>query len=945
MTPEPDKDINPVDSNSAKGLRTSSAKDSASYIEEIDRRYTNGFRNLLEEYRSTIATDISEIAEGLQLSRPVVGDFMNGKREDLPLSIGRIVHLHKILSDPDRLSKKRPGNRAGSKSEKDSPNIQQENEQNQGERQSTTQARKEAKDKRIDLGINGPDRLLIEAGFQPYRNKMIPVSSQQYSQLSLIRLMYNDRAIGQDLFMQIIQQEIEHIGMRSGQKELSSDQGKASEYLLNEIKNTTWMSGKRKQIIETNYKKAQNATDKKPEEFNDHENLGLLSSILHNQLQEEEEIKFRLRVDKIETIPLASFIPTKIKGERVSRDANEFLDRIDNIGIAKCEYDLGNPPREETDKKSIRPIHPVTRTIVTCRDGDDLIKFEYISAGTHLSTAICAISLNMGLNEAIKSMKIDVRCLGKDIQSLVKASVTLGENNKLVLGEWVESDLIKSLIQAMIVAGRRWLYKEIPSGKLDEYKKIVKNMAEIRSMFYEQRIIYDGYDFNDSRTSVDKFIDINSQSAKWIEYILKIQSESSEIAKIWNTFISSFNRIRILSQIYILHHRNIQVSHSQCRSLLEKIDADFNSINIEAKSQQEELDRNYKSKLVRSSKISFEAEKIAYNLSFGIPWRGDSTEEEAENLLQSNNLLESLQKLDKIIDNCNYLKKLSKENRTADDNTDSAISKYPVYDMHYSLGSYHSIVGRVLFYKATSQEEIQESCDRFLRAVYFFEKIGLTRKVERNLTLAGRANVRSGQIKNADACKELSEFILDKHALQTNAKIDGNFKLSMESRLNLLKGEYSRLLQSNGYASSLNSCLESLRGALWLGLNRHIVDNLYTISRCADEMGNTEYNLMHFDELDLSMQLIDIHKVFISVPEENLIAQRVISMLYDIGEKAVKKKATDNPLKWRDVAKEFRDKSASIWTSWYREATGDETGEHPFATEITKQDSRFLDLI
>jgi hypothetical protein len=770
---------------------------------------------------------------------------------------------------------------------------------------------------------------------------MIPVSQEQYSQFSLISIIYKNRAIGQDLFTEIIQQKIEYIEMESAKKELGDEEDKkhiksqvehkynekASEYLLNEIKNINWMSDDIREKIKIKYIKAKDATDKKSTEFNSHENLGLLSAILHHQIQEDEEIKFRLRVVQIETIPLASFIPTKIKGGW-SPTANKFLEKINLIGIEKCEYDLGNPPRKGINNKSKHPIHPVTRTIVTCRDGANLIKFEYISAGTHLSTAICAISLNMGLNQAIQSMKIDVRCLGEDIQSLVKASVTLGESNDLVLGEWVESDLIKSLLQAMMLAGRKWLHKKIPDNKLEHYQKVVEDMARIRSLFYEQRIIYDGYDFNDSQPSIEKFTEIEDESKICIKYIRGILNISSEEEKIWSTFISSFNRIRILSQIYILHHRNIHVSHSQCESLLIKIDGDFNELEQDSS----------QSRLVKLSKISFEAEKIAYNLSFGVPWitdKSSSAQEPIDNLLTVNNLMECLKKLDKKIDDCNYHKEGSNENSVANENIDSTISKYPIYDIHYSLGSYHSIVGRLLLYRATSQEEIEESCNRFLRAVYFFEKIGLTRKVERNLTLAGRASVRSGQKQNADACKEMSEFILEEYNNKTNARIHENFKLSMESRLNSLEGEYSRLQKR--YDGGLESCLKSLRGAIWLGLNRHIADNLYIISRCAEEMGNTEYNLIYFEEPDSSMNLDDIYKKFISVPKDNPIAKKVISMLFTI------KKDPSNPIKWIEIAEAFRNESASIWTTWYREATGDEEGEHPFAIEIRAR--RFLEPI
>jgi hypothetical protein len=897
------------------------------YVEGINNEYMNAFRDLLNQYIEALSTDISEIAEGLNLSRPVVTAFMNETRNDLPLSIGSICHLHKTLTDTERVGLKRISNKKSEPEAAKSPSIKK--------------LRAEAIKQREDLAKKGPDELLITAGFQPRKMKMVPVSPQQYSQLSFISYLYKDRPLSQDLFFQIAQQEVDRRALlmrepaesTSKESKIEIDNKEEIDIPLQELKNNTWMNKKDKSEIERKYR---SAIEKINKTLTSHERAGLLASVLHNQLNKSEEINFRLRVVRVERIPLSHTWEYSRTGE-----FKILWDRIEKLST-ECENNfLGISNGNGNGNGKNYPTHQLTRTIVTCASGEngvedefveDEINFEYISTGTHSRTAISAIFLNLGLYNFMPTIKFDIKSFEEDISSLVKALVIIKPNSpnpdnntsseESYLGEWVSSDLIQSIIQATVVASKKLLKQKIGSNSeaVDLYKKLVKLTSKLRARFYKYRIAFDGYDFNDGIVSIKKFKDIEKKAQDCKNEIEKFKSSHSEkeSTEIWNNFLSNFYRLFIGSLLYRLIHENIKFNHGSCKDLLEKIDKQLSEIEGNGLGA---------SKLLIPSKISLIAEKIAYNLSFGLPVSYIEFPDLREpiNIFQTDNVLSLLNKIDEKVDE--YLKEYVDKNKSYND---------PGYDIHYSLGSYYSITGRVLLYKASNENEINSACDRLFKSIYYFHRIGLTRKVERNLTLVGRVKVRSKKDDYVEPCKRLSEIILTDSLSRVNAPRSENFELSMRSRLNSLSGEHSFIMEENRQAA-LVYALQALRGALWLGLNRHTADNLYTIARCAKGLEGIrikEYLENNFPQLyrnDRSNEL------FVHSPKDNAIALKVVDLLFDMAKPENENKC------WSDVWKKFRDASANIWNTWHRNATGDKNAKHPFAIQIEKME--FLEPI
>jgi hypothetical protein len=918
--PDADKD------SASKEAREKASK----YAEDIDNKYMSKFRALLKQYIETLPTDPSEIAVGLNLSRPLVTDFLAENRNDLPLSIGSICHLHKTLTDIERAKSKRISNKKSDPESDKSPSI--------------AKLRAEAIDRRLELADKGADELLIAAGFQPRNMKMVPVYPQLYSQLSFLSYLYKDRPLSQDLFFQITEQELDRkelLLMHEQAQDSTKNEVKRGiiykqeekeeekpDIPLKELKSNIWMNTNDKHAIEDKYRRAIDKINNK-DGLTSYEKAGLLTSVLNNQLNKDEEVDFKLRVIRVERIPLS------LTWENwKAKEFDALWNKIDKLS-SECENQFLGLQKDAGEN---HPNHQVTRNIVTCLcDGDrNKINFEFISTGTHSRTAISAIFISLGLSNFMPTIKFDIRSFKEDVSSLIKALLIIKPNYDLpsprktsreesYLGEWVSDDLIQSIVQATVIASKKLVKQKIGdnSDAVALYKDLVKKMAKIRKQFYKYKTAFDGYDFNDGIISTQKFISIEKDIEGCIEQIESIKKKypDSLAVGIWNNFLSNLCRLKIGSKIYRLIHENIKFNYASSSELIERIERELLEI------EKNQIDFN---KLVIPAKISLIAEKIAHNLAFGVSMSYGELPEETVDLLEVNNILGVISKIDKKI--AEYLEYFVTQNRPYND---------PGYDIHYSLGSYYSITGRLLLYRASKIDDINSACDRLLKAIYYFYRIGLARKIERNLTLVGRVKVRSKKDDYIQQCKELSEIVLNDNISKVNAPSNQNFNLSMRSRLNSLSAEYSFVIEENRLAA-LEYALQALRGALWLGLNRHTADNLYTIARCAKGLEGIrikEYLHQHFPSLygtDRS------YEMFIHSPQQNSIAIKVVSMLFSISDVA------DRPQNncWSDVWENFRDASAEIWNTWYkdaRNATKDEKVKHPFAIQI--EDMKFLEPI
>jgi hypothetical protein len=868
-------------------------------IDRIDEPFMNDFRELLKRYMKYLSTDISEIAQGLDLSRPLITDFINGDRNHLPLSPGRVCYLYQTLIQTESLCKKR----RFLNTEK---NIKE--------------ARIEATKNREQLKKNGADELLIAAGFQPERLKMVPTSIQQYPQLSFLSFLYEGRPLSQEVFSHIIKKQMDRLvndendSNKSTKKNPQVGVYTPNEVLKRKLIESPWITQNKKIAIDAEYNKIIELAEKKEEDLTPSEIAGLFKSVMNNQLVTREG-DVEINIARIDRVPL-SLVWTVQEDDL----ANDLLEKIHEIGDI-CEKDLSSK-----QSKTLISDYPITKTTVKIIYDKEEIVFECVSKGTPVSTAISSVAQNMGFRHVISTLKVDMTWLGRDVRSLINTVVTMGDSNsynELTSGESVSSDLLQSLLQALVIAGKKWVHKKLDSDfSASDYKSIIKMNAKLRADFYKIRLRFDQYDFDDNPTDVREFDDIDKKAEQYLT-----QYESYNPKQILNTFIYNFRRISILSKLYQLHHWNVQVDHDNCIRLIEEIE------NILSLGKQPESEREG---FLIPSMIYLVVEKIAYNLSFGTPFVKRSEgqyEEEMINYLLTNNLLEIkelgdiFERIDNIIEE--NIKKYVERDSCSNDLG---------YDIYHSLGSYHSIVGRVLFYIGENRHDLNSAFDRFLKAAYYFQKIGLSRKVQRSLTLAGRVKVRIKDKKVVRQCEELSDHLLKESATTFTMFNDSNFISSIDSRLNLLRGRRSLIIDRNR-EECFRYCLKSLKGSLWLGLNRHIVDIIYTISECVEGLGDEEIREIFkslLPEIWQCTELSDMYKLLIrgKSNNKNEIVKGVINELF---------KGKEQSLSQGKISETLRKASANIWNEWYWKAIGRKEGEHPLALKIVS--GKFLQEI
>jgi hypothetical protein len=597
---------------------------------------------------------------------------------------------------------------------------------------------------------------------------------------------------------------------------------------------------------------------------------------------------------------------------------------FDNEEIIKDNHKNYNGGEDNKVKK--KPEYPVIRAIVTCEYNGKEINLEYISRGTHIATAIHAVAVNMGFQKYISNINVDVKWLGEDMKSLVSAIVKIGcDREKIASGEWVSSDLLHTIIQATISAGRKWIYQEFRNRlSIVEYESIVRETARIRIKFYENRLIFDRYDFENKKDSINQFKKINDLTKEWISKLEQYPDKD-----IQNNFSDNFYRIYILSKLYMLHYYNVQVDHKECHRLIQEIDIEFYS------------DRVKYDKILVPAKIGLAVEKIAYNISFGTPYQGNSPLKDTidillvDDLLTREDILKDLGEIDS---------KIKTDLKKSIDKTSD-----PGYDIHYSLGSYYLTTSRLLFYVGKNKEEFDSAFNRSIQAAYYFQRIGLSRKMQRSIILAGRisARVETDQSKEqAKKCKVLSESLLEQSIIDLNLpKNDTELGLSLKSRLNLLKGEYKKATTVD--KQEIFICyLKSLRGSLWLGLNRHLADTLYIVSKHIKGLSNLEIdagikevfpelfieelkededkNLTKFSPDQIDFFTMDLTRN----AKKNKMAENIVRQLLRLYDPSIE--APTNT----DIAKVLNDLSCEMWNTWHHNSTRDIESSHPFVDKI-----------
>ncbi len=739
-------------------------------------------RELLNSYKEKLKATTEEIRSGLGISRPTLTNFLTGKLLGLSIDPSDIISLYDKL-----ITEKEYNNKESSF----------------------------ANEERKNLKGRGPDELLVAAGFLPVITKMIRVTEKRFGQIVQVAALLDDKLLSDEDLLEIVTNSISNISARMQLRKINSSQSSSTDsentqeainiiradLKSNPIYNIDFVSildRKLNNVAKGLIKEGKNT-------LNNQEVMALYRSILLKQLMQKETTSLYIKVVKIDF-------------QSVSLDLKSFdLDsKSDDFQSVAADLQKIIQELEEKTNYKIYFQIPVTRAILTCDFGikentkiQNVIPltWSYTSGSTLLSNAVSAAALQIGYNQDKYSFKLltTTKTLGSSPNSLVETTVILDGKFQ---GSWVDRDSIKSVCQALIEAGKYWIYGQIlKNNKIDieNYFNTCQILSNLRERMNKVREIFNELKFEDRNFN------------------------DNEIQKIENESIETINKLPINQSIYDRHRIELYRFYLTAISFKLRLD------NIRGNARQiPELLKNFNEKWIQIErddnsemrnelmplKVLIRSDILLYQLSRGEGAYLSSAIKDSENFLQ-----------------------VQSKEILLDINPNGLFQDQGV-DTYLSFSEIYGNTARVIFYLSQRKAEIEQASKYFLIAACYSMKIGSKQKTARWLALAGRTQVRLGNreksIQLLNTSKELAN-----QGLQYSQ--DPKLKAAILSEMEILEGEYMTLIDYN-YEEAIKHFILALKGSIYLGFGRRIADSLYGIARCIDKVDIEKVNLYARDE-------------------------------------------------------------------------------------------------
>ncbi len=697
-------------------------------------------RKMLMFFLDEMGATQVELSKGMGVSRPLVIDFLNKKKESLPVSSEGLV---KLCED---LNSRRPSKR---KLKKDNVEDVEDNSVLLREK----------------LGEIGADELLESAGFLPDKTESIRVTPERFFQIAQIVALLELLE-----FEDLLSTTQEFLSIASNKLTIAStklfDNPPLDDDALNALIKKLWephptLGLKLKMEVIEKLEAAQtnfdNAGKKK---FSRKEAIALFLSILIKERMKNDS--FHARIKKLEFQTLSRSI--------------DYTDEYSNIYkfLSLIAYDaekkLGTPglsPEKAPESRILESLQPVIMAIATCSFGSDkdnceLLEWIYTSSNTMVQNAISACTLNMGLKEDTL-LTISTNTLDSNIHSLVETTVVLGEKQQYQ-GIWVDRDSTIVMLQAIVCAVKQWFADKSQNGELNSatYISACKNLSQLRKRLTIVRKAFHNFQFLDKGCQLSEIKQIAESAKKHLDEI--------PTSDIYFTYRLNFYRCYCLAKRLELRLSIFQGNTTNAKSLIKELTATLDNLD----GFQLHVDKNELSPisaLIRS-------EVYLYELSCG-----HNSEFFQDNYL--NNWLELTEWKNKI-------------RRVI--NTNSCY-KDAGLDVYESLSEIHGNAARVYFYVSNDRTTLEQAADNFLKAAYYALRIGLIQRVARWIALAGRVWVRLGESNLSRQALILSDK-LAKTDLTTGHS--HNFCQAVISEINLLQGEYFLLLEDDAVSALEN---------------------------------------------------------------------------------------------------------------------------------------------
>lgn len=850
------------------------------HAESVDRDPQRELRELLNLYKQDLGASNTELAEGLGVSRPKLIRFMNTVGEELSLKKSHLIKLHNTLA---------------------------ENKTNRDVSQIKPTAR-------LALQRRGPDELLETAGFLSVKGKSIRVTRERFALIAQIITLLDSSLLPWEEMVLLVQDLLTSISSRLHLKEdlkTSPDNDNAEKggvkgatevgsqpliSIKNYLREDRIANLRFIKEVEENLDQAIDSFDEVGKTiFSEQEAIGLYRSIVTKKLMQDEEPPIRIKVIKVEFQTISLVLTPKPEYEDVF-----------NHMLA-----LGGHAEKELKTKIETPV---TKASVTCSFGfgtPDKTKYftwGYASCSTLLAIAISACAFQIGYCDEVAAILVTCRTLGSTVDALVETTVVLGKKYQ---GIWVDRDLVKSVLQALVNAGKYWLGKSSDQEfDLQKYVNVCEKLSDLRERLSTARYAFHEFNFFDDTCNPDIYIGI-ANDAKELLNSFPVYQEP------YYRHSLELYRFYIVSKRMQLRHETIQGNIIESKRLIEEIKDELSK--IESQNNEQVLNE------LIPCKILLESEILLYSLSSGLDLFNDPTAEIFPFEYQA--------KQD-TYDRDDFLKSSDSRNKCLQAMHDKIVNALdpkvlyqdPGIDTYLALSEIYGNTARFDFYLSNDAKELKKAVENCLQAAHYALRVGAKQRTSRWLALAGRLQVRLG-----DKVTAYQLYTFAKEVAQINPHPDERMQQAILSEVQILKGEIFVVLEDNSTAA-LPHFLQALRGATYLAFNRRIADALYNISRCSERLGSVSINEIIDENFNNFNSLDEIEKRKLN-PSDNITSYAVIDLL--------KKVSHDGAYSsWRDTQVDFLSKASEIWQKWHDTAALDSNSRYPISLAI--QEKRLL---
>lgn len=864
---------------------------------DLDSCTARAFQARLKSYIYDLRTDITELSVGLKISRPVMIKFMHAEGQNIflpPITPTKVYGLWEELTKPE-------------KTDLEKVTKQYRRTPDDPDSLPSEEIRARAIQNRQLLKARGPDELLIAAGYLPQQAKWIGISPERYPQLLQIAILLDNNLLDFDSFMKVTQLYFEELVKTIG-LHISAD-SKPSQTVATTLSKNPTLNPEFRNVLTKKYSKACNRIlwEGHRGSLSSTEALGLFSTILSNEVSRSERTDLKLRVINLDFRSLSFSLAQKILSKFIDGDIRQasFLAEKELGIISGAVIKAGD-----------MQLPPIIDSVITCSYSSpgseaqeaQVITFNYVNCGTVIGTAIHAVALHLGLRNNLETLHIDTQALGSEVGALVKCTTSLGfkDSPTYTQGSWVDRDFMKTAIQSLLEAAEKRLFSQSHADNISEaaHMQVVIELSHLQEKLKQARGDFFNYQFlNEVKTltapqqitTAEKLSDIAREAQSYLDNVIPRENRFT----LWSTLSIGLFRIYVLAKLYELRLMTMHGNLERSKKTAREIRKTFQEPILET--------------TLKPLSLLFKAEELLADLSAGNKpdlfragvsyWHQfvETAKHDINHFLEAGSTVQ---------DRC------------------LSFSCGPDIDVYQSLGTIHSIAGRWLFYLGKSKDELTHAYAYFLKASHYYSRIGFAQKTARCLALAGRVQVRLGHRDKVEDLISIARSLVEEnlHIGQRSA-----FQQASLSEIHLLEGERSLLLD-NRPDKAIISSLEGLKGALWLGLARRIADNLYNISRCAEQLrDNTiEHELKNVFQVMWEPEENRTRKKKLTRlnPLNNAIALDVINLLFDL-----KKQAATRT--WYQVGYRFNTCSSHIWDVWYREISDGDNGHHPIARLIT----------